>query len=79
MRIQFVFNMDICNTVDIDVAEVPTDEEAKAIEEEVCAAMDAWEEEYGDCAEFDFYKACFDAVIRHTHIAYNPVVRTIYI
>ena len=35
MRIQFVLGTDMENTVDIEVAEVPTEEQAKAI----CVAM----------------------------------------
>ena len=47
MRIQFVLGTDVENTIDIEVAEVPTEAQAKAIEDEIFNAMDKWEEENG--------------------------------
>lgn len=79
MRIQFVLGTDMENTVDIEVAEVPTEEQAKAIEDEIFNAMDKWEEENGDFAEFDYYMCCFEAVQKHIHTAENRIVQTIYI
>lgn len=83
MRIQFCFNGDFDghpNTVaEFDVAEVPTDEECKAIEDEIYNAMDKWEET-GECfTEFDYWQVCHDAVIQYVHIVQNPVVKTFYI
>ena len=79
MRIQFVLGTDMENTVDIEVAEVPTEEQAKAIEDEIFNTMDNWEEENGDFSEFDYYMCCFEAVQKHIHTAENRIVRTIYI
>ena len=79
MRIQLVLGTDMENTVDIEVAEVPTEEQAKAIEDEIFNTMDKWEEENGDFSEFDYYMCCYDAVQKHMSIAENRVVRTIYI
>lgn len=62
MRIQFVLGTDMENTVDIEVAEVPTEEQVKAIEDEIFNTMDKWEEENGDFSEFDYYMCCYDAV-----------------
>ena len=79
MRVQFVFGTDIKNTIDIDVADVPTKEEAEAIENEVYNTMNAYEEEHGNFIEFDFYMCCYNAVQKHIHTAENRVVKTIYI
>lgn len=79
MRIQFVFGTDAENTIDIDVSEVPTEEQAKAIEDEVYNKMDEWEEENGDFAEFDYYMCIYEAVEKHIQIAENRIVKTIYI
>lgn len=79
MRIQFVLGTDMENTVDIEVAEVPTEEQVKAIEDEIFNTMDKWEEENGDFSEFDYYMCCFEAVQKHIHTAENRIVQTIYI
>lgn len=79
MRLQFVLGTNVENTIDIEVAEVPTEEQARAIEDEVCSKMDEWEEENGDFAEFDYYMCCYEAVEKHMRIAENPIVKTIYI
>ena len=79
MRIQFVLGTNVENTIDIDVAEIPTEEQTKAIEDDIYKVMDEWEEENGDFAEFDYYICCFEAVQKHIHTAENRIVRTIYI
>lgn len=79
MRVQFVFGTNVENTVDIDVADVPTKEEAEAIENEVYNTMNAYEEENGNFIGFDFYMCCYNAVQKHVHTAENRVVKTIYI
>ena len=80
MRIQFVIGTDVENTIDIEVAEVPTKEQAQAIEDDIYEAMGDWEEENGDdFSEFDYYMCCYKAVEKHIQIAENRVVRTIYI
>ena len=58
---------------------MPTEEQAKAIEDEIFNTMDKWEEENGDFSEFDYYMCCYDAVQKHIHTAENRIVRTIYI
>lgn len=80
MRIQFVFGTDVENTIDIDVLEPPTKEQAEAIENEVYNTIDNWEEENGnDFADFDYYMCCYEAVEKYMQIAENRIVRTIYI
>lgn len=79
MRIQFVFNNDFGRTVDIDVSEVPDDEQTKAIEDDIYSAMEKYEEENGCFADFDYYECCFEVVQKHIHIAENRVVKTLYI
>lgn len=79
MRIQFVLGTNVENTIDIDVMEAPTENQVKAIEDDIYKVMDEWEEENGDFAEFDYYMCCYEAVAKHMQIAENRVVRTIYI
>lgn len=79
MRIQFVLGTNVENTIDIDVVEIPTKEQAEAIEDEIYNKMDEWEEENGDFAEFDYYGCIYEAVEKHIQIAENPIVKTIYI
>ena len=80
MRIQFVLGTDVENTIDIEVAEVPTEEQAKAIEDEIYKKMGEWEEENGDdFEEFDYYMCIYEAVQKYVHTAENRIVRTIYI
>ena len=55
MRIQFVLGTNVENTIDIEVTEVPTEQQVKAIEDDIYNRMDKWEEENGDFAEFDYY------------------------
>lgn len=80
MRIQFCHNATEDFVAEFEVREVPTKEECEAIENEIYEAMDKWAEENDDdFEEFDFWKACYDAVIKHIHIINNPVVKTFYI
>ena len=79
MRIQFVLGTNVENTIDIDVAEIPTKEQAEAIEKDIYKVMDEWEEENGDFADFDYYMCIYEAVEKHIQIAENPIVKTIYI
>lgn len=79
MRIQFVFGTNVENTIDIEVSEVPTKEQAEAIENEVYNTMGKWEEENEDFTDFDFYKCCYNAVQKHVHTAENRIVKTFYI
>ena len=80
MRIQFCHNATEDFVAEFEVREVPTKEECEAIENESYEAMDKWAEENDDdFEEFDFWKACYDAAIKHIHIINNPVVKTFYI
>lgn len=80
MRIQFCHNATEDFVAEFEVREVPTKEECEAIENEIYEAMDKWAEENDDdFEEFDFWKACYDAAIKHIHIINNPVVKTFYI
>lgn len=85
MKIQFCrelfdprFNDDVIAT--FDVAEEPTDEQCKAIEDEIFEAIDKWyEENDGDMSEFDYWGVCFEAARKHLKIVDNPVVHTFYL
>lgn len=79
MRIQFYHNATEEFIAEFDVKEVPTKEECEAIENEIYEAMDKWEEEHGDFEDFDFWKVCYDATIKHLHLVNNPVIKTFYI
>ena len=83
MKIQFCVNGDLNGypnvVAEFDVAEVPTDEQCKAVEEEIEAAMNAWEEENDDFEEFDTYQVCRDACEKHLKLIDNPTVHTFYI
>ena len=79
MRIQFVIGTNVENTIDINVAEAPTEEQAKAIEDDICKMMDEHEEVNGDFYGFDYYECCYEAVQKHIGVADNPIVRTIYL
>lgn len=80
MRIQFCHNATEDFIAEFEVTEVPTKEECEAIENEIYEAMDKWAEENDDdFAEFDFWKVCYDAVIKYIHIINNPVIKTFYI
>ena len=79
MRIQFCHNVTEEFVAEFEVTEVPTKEEYEAIENEIYEAIDRWEKENGDFAEFDFWQVCHDAAIKHIHIIKNPVVATFYI
>ena len=81
MRLQFVFRTDVENPIDINVVEVPTEYQLKAIEEEIYADMEKYIEESGEenLDNFDFYMCCYEAVKHHIHIAENRIVKTIYI
>ena len=76
MRIQFVIGTNIENTIDIDVAEIPTDEQTKSIEDDIYNAMEEWEENNGDFSDFDYYMCCFEAVQKHVQIGENRIVKT---
>lgn len=85
MKIQFCYNCvdprygnDVI--ANFDVAEMPTDEQCKAIEDEICDAMDKWDEENdGDFAEFDYLDVCYEAARKHLKIVENRVVKTFYL
>ena len=80
MRIQFCHNATEDFIAEFEVTEVPTKEECEVIENEIYDAMDKWAEENDDdFEEFDFWKACYDAAIKHIHIINNPVVKIFYI
>lgn len=81
MRIQFVIGTNVENTIDINVSESPTDEQIKAIEDEIYADMEKYLDESGEenLDNFDYYMCCYEAVKHHIHIAENRIVRTIYI
>ena len=79
MKIQFVFNNDYNTTINIDVNKIPTEEEAQKIENILIEIMDKYERENEDFMDFDFYRACNEAVKQVIPIAENKVVKTIYI
>lgn len=79
MRLQFVINNDIYNTIDIDVLRKPTEEESRAIENEIYDIMDLYEEENGDFNAFDYYDCAYSVVEKYVPLAENEVVKTFYI
>ena len=79
MRLQFVIGNDIENTIDIDITREPTEEEVRAIEDEIHDITDLYEEENGDFAGFDWYDCIYETVAKHIPIAENQVVKTIYL
>ena len=80
MHIKFYHNATEDFVAEFEVTEVPTNAECEAIENEILEAMSKWAEENDDdFEEFDFWKACYDAAIKHIHIIDNPVVKTFYI
>ena len=79
MRIQFCHNATEDFIAEFEVTEAPTEEDCESIENAIYEAMDKWEEENGDFAEFDFWQVCHDAAINHIHITDSPVVKTFYI
>ena len=80
MKLQFVFGVNVENTIDIEVADIPTKEQAEAIENEIYKTVDEWEEENGNnFTDFDFYMCCYNAVQKHIHTKENRVIKTIYI
>ena len=79
MRIQFCHNATEDFIAEFEVTEAPTEEDCESIKNEIYEAMDKWEEENGDFAEFDFWQVCHDVAIKHIHISDSPVVVTFYI
>lgn len=79
MRLQFVINNDIYNTIDIDVLRKPTEEESRAIENEIYDIMDLYEEENGGFSAFDYYDCVYSVVEKYVPLAENEVVKTFYI
>lgn len=84
MKIQFCTNNYFNGYPDVvaefDVAEEPTKEQCKAIDNEIFEAMDRWDEENdGDFSEFDYWGVCYEAARKHLKIVENRVVRTFYL
>lgn len=84
MRIQFCYNGDFNGHPNViatfDVAEMPTDEQCKAIEAEINDVMDDWAEENDDdFEEFDYWEVCHNVCKKHLKLIDNPVVKTIYL
>lgn len=85
MKIQFCYNcidsrFDNDVIAEFDVAEMPTEEQCKAIEDEIYEVMDKWEEDNdGDFDGFDYWGVCYEAVMKHLKIVQNPVVKTFYL
>lgn len=79
MRLQFVINNDIYNTIDIDVLRKPTEKEAEKIEGEISDIMDFYDEENDDFSDFDYYGCIYEVVKKYVPLAENEVVKTFYI
>lgn len=78
MKVQFVFNNDIWQPIEIEVAEKLTAKQAADIENYIFDKMEKWEEETGDMSEFDFYECCCNAVKKYAKLATNEVIKTFY-
>ena len=79
MRIQFSPRYSEEIIADFDVAEEPTDEQCKKVEDEIYDAMNEWAQNDEDLDEFDYWEACHDACEKHLKLVDNPVVKTIYL
>ena len=86
MKIQFCYDYTVIGRrendviAEFDVAEEPTEEQCKAIEDEIFEAIDKWDEENdGDFSEFDYWGVCYEAARKHLKIVENRVVRTFYV
>lgn len=85
MKIQFCYNCvdpRFGNDViaEFDVTEVPTEEQCKAIEDEIFDVVDKWSEENDDdFSEFDYWGVCYEAARKHLKIVENRVVKTFYV
>ena len=82
MKIQFekltIYDSDI--VAEFDVAEEPTEEQCKAIQEEIDAVRELWDEENdGDFSEFDYWGVCYEAARKNAKIVENRVVKTFYL
>lgn len=64
---------------EFDVAEEPTEEQCKVIEDEIFEIMGEYELENGDYEGFDYWGVCFEATRKHLKILDNPVVKTFYL
>lgn len=79
MKIQFCFNCGSDIIAEFDVAEMPTEEQYKAIEDEIFAAMGEYELENGDYEGFDYWGVCYEATRKNVKIVENRVVKTFYL
>lgn len=84
MKVQFCFNGDFNGwprvVAEFDVAEEPTEEQCKAVEDYIFNEQEKWDEENdGDFAEFDHWEVCCDAAVKYLNIVENEVVKTFYI
>lgn len=83
MKIQFCFNGNFNGGMDIvaefDVAEVPTEEQCKLIDDYILEAFNKWEGEYDDFEEFDYWELCSEAASKYLKLVQNPVVKTFYL
>ena len=64
---------------EFDIETLPTEEQSKAIEDEVITAMEEYESENGYIDEFDWWGSCYTALKKHVKIIENPVVKTFYL
>jgi hypothetical protein len=64
---------------EFDVAEAPTEEKCKAIEDEIFEAMGEYELEHGDYEGFDWWGVCFKVASKYLKVVQNPVVKTFYL
>ena len=83
MRIQFCCNGNFNGSPNViaefNVAEIPTEEECRAIKDEIFDAMDSWEKDNDDFSELDMYDVCYNACKKHLKLIESPVVKTFYI
>ena len=85
MKVQFCYNLvdpAFGNDViaEFDVAEEPTEEQCKAIQEYIDSKVDEWYEENGmDFSDFDHWAVCYEAARRNLKLVDNAVVKTFYL
>lgn len=78
MKLEFIFNNDIWNPICIDVNEAPTKDQCQNIEWEIYKALDKLEEDDEEVNSEVLNDICYAVVLKHLHIARNPVIKTFY-
>lgn len=70
-----------CTVAEFDVAEMPTEEQCKAIYNEIHEAIAKWDKDNDrvDFDEFDYWSVCFQVAKKYLKILPEPIVKTVYL